>query len=90
MKREPKDLLLEVDNFHLKIAVLLFLNIRTDKGHTYHSYLFLGVIIYSRMAIAEHILNRPFLFLIQHKPTGQFCCQVFVNGILLRVSYCLF
>ncbi|XP_060780044.1 plasminogen activator inhibitor 1 [Neoarius graeffei] len=28
-----------------------------------------GVIIYSRMAIAEHILNRPFLFLIQHKPT---------------------
>ncbi|XP_053485036.1 plasminogen activator inhibitor 1 [Ictalurus furcatus] len=29
-----------------------------------------GVIIYSRMAIAEHILNRPFLFLIQHKPTG--------------------
>lgn len=29
-----------------------------------------GVIIYARMAIAEHILNRPFLFLIQHKSTG--------------------
>ncbi|XP_060730447.1 plasminogen activator inhibitor 1 [Tachysurus vachellii] len=29
-----------------------------------------GVIIYARMAIAEHLLNRPFLFLIQHKPTG--------------------
>ncbi|MCJ8731592.1 hypothetical protein PDJAM_G00201120 [Pangasius djambal] len=29
-----------------------------------------GVIIYSRMAITEHILNRPFLFLVQHKPTG--------------------
>ncbi|KAM9500277.1 plasminogen activator inhibitor 1 [Clarias gariepinus] len=28
-----------------------------------------GIIIYSRMAIPEHILNRPFLFLIQHKPT---------------------
>lgn len=24
------------------------------------------------MAIAEHILNHPFLFLIQHKSTGQF------------------
>ncbi|KAF7706391.1 hypothetical protein HF521_019645 [Silurus meridionalis] len=29
-----------------------------------------GVILYSRMATAEHVLDRPFLFLIQHKPTG--------------------
>ncbi|KAL7876021.1 hypothetical protein AOLI_G00109840 [Acnodon oligacanthus] len=29
-----------------------------------------AAIIYSRMAVEEHILDRPFLFLIQHKPTG--------------------
>uniref|UniRef100_A0A3B1JBX4 Plasminogen activator inhibitor 1 n=1 Tax=Astyanax mexicanus TaxID=7994 RepID=A0A3B1JBX4_ASTMX len=34
-----------------------------------------AAIIYSRMAVEEHIMDRPFLFLIQHKPTGQFCFQ---------------
>ncbi|XP_072542938.1 plasminogen activator inhibitor 1 [Salminus brasiliensis] len=29
-----------------------------------------AAIIYSRMAVEEHTLDRPFLFLIQHKPTG--------------------
>ncbi|XP_023688170.1 plasminogen activator inhibitor 1 [Paramormyrops kingsleyae] len=29
-----------------------------------------GAIIYSRMAVEEITLDRPFLFLIQHKPTG--------------------
>ncbi|XP_066537418.1 plasminogen activator inhibitor 1 [Hoplias malabaricus] len=29
-----------------------------------------AAIIYSRMAIEEHMLDRPFLFFIQHKPTG--------------------
>ncbi|KAI4900177.1 hypothetical protein NFI96_023908 [Prochilodus magdalenae] len=29
-----------------------------------------AAIIYSRMAVEEHVLDRPFLFLIQHKPTG--------------------
>ncbi|XP_076829321.1 plasminogen activator inhibitor 1 [Brachyhypopomus gauderio] len=29
-----------------------------------------AAIIYSRMAVEQHTLDRPFLFLIQHKPTG--------------------
>ncbi|XP_026871399.2 plasminogen activator inhibitor 1 isoform X1 [Electrophorus electricus] len=29
-----------------------------------------AAIIYSRMAVEDHTLDRPFLFLIQHKPTG--------------------
>lgn len=64
------------------------------RSHLWLMCISIGVIIYSRMAIAEHILNRPFLFLIQHKPTGPFCCLVFVNYILFTRLYfvlcCLF
>lgn len=31
-----------------------------------------AAIIFSRMAVEEITLDRPFLFLIQHKPTGEF------------------
>ncbi len=32
-----------------------------------------AAVIYSRMAVEEITLDRPFYFLIQHQPTGQLC-----------------
>lgn len=78
------------DNFYLKIIVLLLSVWELVKKVTLLLLsIALGVIIYSRMAIPEHILNRPFLFLIQHKPTGQICCWVFVKGIFNTFLLCI-
>lgn len=36
--------------------------------------------MFSRMAVEEIALDRPFLFLIQHKPTG--------DAFILQLDYC--
>ncbi|XP_062850236.1 plasminogen activator inhibitor 1 [Trichomycterus rosablanca] len=43
-----------------------------------------GAIIYSRRAIEEHVLDHPFLFLIQHKATG---AVLFIGQINLPQSH---
>lgn len=55
-----------------------------------------AAIIYSRMAVEEITLDRPFYFLVQHKPTGQLCFHfipfffIIWTGLLFDFSWLLF
>lgn len=49
-----------------------------------------AAIIYSRMAVEEITLDRPFYFLIQHKPTGQLCIHFFSFTLLHLILLALF
>lgn len=49
-----------------------------------------AAIIFSRMAVEEITLDRPFLFLIQHKPTGEFFSGSFCLPLISQPSNFLF
>lgn len=57
----------------------------------YFSVISLAAVIYSRMAVEEITLDRPFYFLIQHQPTGQLCfnftCFYFITFHFARFLF---
>lgn len=91
MKKELKAHLPQVQtlncNRDLEALEILITLLVTPKCICYiFSCVFTAAVIYSRMAVEEITLDRPFYFLIQHKPTGQLCfisCVSTYNFILM-------